>query len=362
MKIGLITTTIQQPKVLALYAKHAMTLDDFKIFVAGDLKTPGLVDSDVCGTYIPPGQHNRWKCSNLLPWNSITRRNIALLHALEWGAEVVVTVDDDNIPLNPDYFDHIQYVMERPFNGLRAASSTGWFDVGQMVFPTAMHRGFPAEKLGVHALNSCVGADIGVCAGVVLGDPDIAAVTRIADHPIVHVVSEVLRAGVVVDPSAWTVFNTQNTAVLRRFAPALLCCPQFGRFDDIFASLVCQRMMREAGYSVHFGQPFVWQERNPHDLKVDLEHEVFGMKHVVHLAGVLDHIQTFPVDKHPMRTMYEVVSHTDWCPDGVLELVEAWMEDIKTAMQLSEVMLAPLGHRLAFPDGRAEEGFEVKIK
>jgi len=330
MKTALITTTIQQPKVLALYDRAAMMLiEDFKVFVAGDLKTPDL--SGGPWAYLSPEhQQSVWKTSHVLPWNSITRRNIALLEALRWGAELIITIDDDNIPLTVDYFDHFHYAMGGQFNGLRASSSTGWFDVGQMVFPTASHRGFPAEKLGVHALNPCVGADIGVCAGVVLGDPDIAAVTRIASHPIVHVVSEVLRAGVVVDPSCLTVFNTQNTAVLRRFAPALLCCPQFGRYDDIFASLVCQRMMREVGHSVHFGQPFVWQERNPHNLNADLEQEVFGMQHVVHLAGVLDHIQTFPVDKHPVRVMYDVISHVDWCPKGVAELADAWMTDVES--------------------------------
>jgi|SRR5215472_3477719 len=329
MKIALVTTTIKEPKVLALYAKHAVTLDNFKIFIAGDLKTPNLSGGPWC--YLSPeSQLAAWKTASALPWNSITRRNIAVLEALKWGAEVLVTVDDDNIPLTVDYFDHIQYVMERPFNGLRVASSSGWFDVGQMVFPTAMHRGFPAEKLGVHAFNPCVGAAVGVCAGVVLGDPDISAVTRIATHPIVHVASEVLRAGVVVDPSAWTVFNTQNTAVSRMFAPCLLCCPQFGRYDDIFASLICQRMMRHYGHTVHFGHPFVWQERNPHDLNKDLADEVFGMTHVVHLAGVLDHIQTFSVDKSPVRAMYEVIAHVDWCPPGVLELADAWMTDVES--------------------------------
>jgi len=329
MRTALITTTIQQPKVLALYGKCAITMpEDFKIFIAGDLKTPDL--SDGPWTYLRPEQQQAdWKTSRALPWNSITRRNIALLEALKWGAELIVTIDDDNIPLTVDYFDHFHYVMEKPFHGLRAASSTGWFDVGQMVFPTASHRGFPAEKAGTHAFYPVVGASVGVAAGVVLGDPDIAAVTRIATRPIVHVVSEVLRAGVVVDPSAWTVFNTQNTSALRQFAPALLCCPQLGRFDDIYASLIAQRVMREVGYCVHFGHPFVYQERNQHDLIKDLKAEVFGMEHVVHLAGVLDHIQTFPVDKHPVRAIYETLRHVEWMPEGVYELAMAWMDDVE---------------------------------
>ena len=336
MKIAVASTTINIPTVLKLLGVCARNNgSEYRGFIAGDLKTS--LDAakfiEQHAVYLSPEQQqDNWKTSRQLPWNSITRRNIAVLEALKWGADIIVCWDDDNIPLNTEYFLHFQQMLSQPFDGLRVAAKTGWVDVGQMVFPTASHRGFPPDKIAPPALNPVVGADIGVCAGVVLGDPDISAVTRIADHPIVHVVSEVLRAGVAVDPSAWTVFNTQNTALRREFAAALLCCPQFGRFDDIFASLVCQRMLRDRGYYVHFGQPFVWQQRNPHDLNADLCEEVFGMKHIVHLAGVLDHIQTFAVDKHPVRQMYEVISHVDWCPDGVGKLADAWMSDVESAL------------------------------
>jgi hypothetical protein len=332
MKIALITTTIQVPRVLFLYGTYARTLPDgFQMFVAGDLKTPNLGEGP--WVYLSPEQQQEdWKTSRLLPWNSITRRNIALLEALKWGADVIVTVDDDNIPVNPDYFDYIQLALEHPFSGLRAASPSGWFDVGQLVFPSASHRGFPAEKIAPPALNPVVGAAVGVCAGIVLGDPDISAVTRIATHPTVHVTSEVLRSGVVVDPSAVTVFNTQNTAVLRKFAPALLCCPQLGRFDDIYASLVAQRVMRDESYCVHFGQPFVYQQRNNHNLIQDLKDEVFGMEHILQFAEVLDHILVFERQSHPVRQIYETIRHIEWMPDGVYELAMAWMDDVEAIL------------------------------
>ena len=86
-------------------------------------------------------------------------------------------------------------------------------------------------------------------------------------RPIVHRVSELLRAGIVVNPkTTHTVFNSQNTAVIRELAPAFFMVPQWGRYDDIFASLMVQRLMRERGLVTHFGQPFVWQQRNAHDL------------------------------------------------------------------------------------------------
>ena len=129
----------------------------------------------------------------------------------------------------------------------------------------------------------------------------------------------------------WTVCNTQNTAVLRDFAPALLCCPQFGRYDDIFASLICQRIMREKGYVVHFGGPLVWQQRNKHDLIVDLKAELWGMEHVVKLAEALNHILVFERQAHPVRQVYDTLQHFSWFPKEANTLAQAFMDALAGA-------------------------------
>src|SRR5215472_7731840 len=134
MKTGLITTTIHTPTVLGLYRRAVANgvAKDVQFFIAGDLKTPDLFDGP--WVYLSPElQQASWKSSRVLPWNSITRRNMALLAALEWGAEIIVTIDDDNIPLDTDYFMHFENVFSRPFDGLCMDSNTGWFDVGSMV-------------------------------------------------------------------------------------------------------------------------------------------------------------------------------------------------------------------------------------
>src|SRR5882724_6601092 len=100
MKTALITTTINVPTVLELYRQHG---PDVAFFVAIDRKTPpealqffnGLPDCHVVSEGIPA-----WKCSELIGWNSIQRRNIALLEAVKWGANIIVSVDDDNIPID----------------------------------------------------------------------------------------------------------------------------------------------------------------------------------------------------------------------------------------------------------------------
>lgn len=294
MKTALITTTINIPWVLALYRKLG---PDVMFFIAGDRKTPDITVVEFLAAILNHSyygidfQHKLgYKCSRLLGENCVQRRNIALLEAVKRGADIIVTIDDDNIPTGGrPYFDDIECILDMTFDGIEASSPTGWFDPGCLLVPQTKHRGFPDAQLAQAVFNSVVDVRIGVAAGLCLGDPDIDAVTRIAAGPIIHSVSELGRAGVVVDPrKTKTVFNSQNTAFIRELAPTMFMMPGVGRYDDIYASLICQRIMRERGFRVHFGQPFVWQQRNKHNLFSDLRQEIDGMENIEAFARRLD--------------------------------------------------------------------------
>lgn len=339
MKTALITTTVNVPTVLSLYRK----LDpDVQFFVAADLKTP-LAAYEFCATipnceiYSPDRQKELgYECSPLIGWNTISRRNIALLEALKWGADVIVTIDDDNIPMSrqnrdADNYFNVSDWIEQPFGGIQATGS--WFNVGALLDPISPHRGFPHTKATPPAFAPVTDARIGVAAGICLGDPDISAVTRIANAPTVHRVSELLRAGIVTDPkTTWTVFNSQNTAFIRELAPCFLMVPQFGRYDDIFASLIAQRVMRERNLHVHFGQPFVWQQRNQHDLLKDLRAEQWGAENLLAFAEWLDRGS---VSKDVLESLNRLWSGSwtfDGMPEGVKELGKAWIDDCRKVM------------------------------
>jgi hypothetical protein len=357
MKTALILTTINVPTVLALYRRLDPSV---RFFVACDEKTPkaayGFCASiPDCEAYSPDRQKELgWECSPLLGWNTIARRNIALLEALKWGAELIVSVDDDNLPMDNSYFmsyfelfDDKAYFYDpstppimwnRPWSGL-AVGGSGWFDPGQLQFPTSgvpvCQRGFPQQFLGLQSFEPVVDARIGVAQGAILGDPDTSAIDRISRHPAVHQVSEVLRAGVVSDPSAtWAPLNAQNIAFLRELAPCFLMVPQFGRYDDIFAGLLAQRVMRERNLYVHYGRPFVWQQRNSHDLVKDLKAELWGMEHAVEFADWLAR-ETFAVNLSPLemtQLLWKIEKMLRHLPDGVAELGEAWCRDCERAM------------------------------
>lgn len=343
MKVALITTTVNIPTVLQLYRACS---PDVRFFVAGDRKTPeeaiNLCQYDISNCdYLFEQDQSKWKCSDLIGWNTIARRNIALLEALKWGAEIIVTIDDDNIPLSMDYFDRFEMVLASPnkweqvptFSGIEVTGFSNWFDVGSLLVPEAPHRGFPTDMDIGFRCNSVTNSKVGVAAGICLGDPDISAVERIANHPIVHGLSELLRAGIVVNPNTKTVFNSQNTAFLRELAPCFLMCPQFGRHDDIYASLIAQRVMRETGHVVHFGQPFVWQQRNSHNLLRDLAAEQWGAEHILQFAELLDHIVLPSNDVfNSVYIIWDVLENATWMPEGVVALGKAWLEDVRKVL------------------------------
>jgi hypothetical protein len=177
-----------------------------------------------------------------------------------------------------------------------------------------------------------VDARIGACAGIVLGDPDVSAITRIAKSPHVLGVSPLLNSGIAVNPTfTRTVFNTQNSAVIRELAPAMLLCPQFKRYDDIIASLVCQRVMDDTGHHVLFGPPFVYQERNAHDLGRDLADEAWGQAHILDVQHALWDLTTSHEETVTDKVLACYAALDDMMP-GVAELAHAWVDDCEKAM------------------------------
>ena len=348
MKIALCTTTIHVPHALKLMREIGPdACIDF--FVAGDHKTPKeayeLVlslgeNASVC---LPESGH-KWKCSEAIGWNTLARRNIAFLEALKWGADVIYSWDNDNLPMTLGHFadilchfDTMPYTGGTPprFNGIKVTGTDGWFDPGCLLIPAVRHRGFPYDKPVSKIASPVVGARVGVAAGLVIGDPDVDATTRIERRPDIGSVHILGATGVVVSPGTWTVFNSQNSAVIRELVPAWFLMPGVGRMDDIYASLIVQRVARERGYHVHFGPPFTYQQRNQHNLVTDLRAEIDGMENVKTLAGVLDVIK-LPGKSvvEDTRVVYESLLYTcaSLVPPMASKAALLWLEDCESVL------------------------------
>jgi len=96
MNLKIATTTINPPtEALLKYASFGM-----EVIVAGDLKTQHNLFQNIPNvTYIHPNyQESKYKkLSDLIGWNCMERKNMAILEAYSRGADYIALIDDDNI-------------------------------------------------------------------------------------------------------------------------------------------------------------------------------------------------------------------------------------------------------------------------
>jgi hypothetical protein len=340
MKICVISTTINVPSVFELYRALGPDVD---IIVTGDQKTPHAEAAHVIeslgGRYLDVRAQEELNttCSPIIGWNTIRRRNLALLEAIRSKPDVIVTVDDDNIPVSPDYFETFRKAFAQPFSGVSVRSKLNWFDAGILLTPPSPHRGFPYSKRHRDlqlTFGHVTGARIGVAAGLWLGDPDIDAATRIVNAPQILGFSELARHGLSVEPGCFTPFNSQNTAFRAELAPLMAVWIDVGRYDDIWAAYVAQRIMMETGDCVMFGPPYVWQERNAHNLMRDLKDEIYGMESTDRFVQDLldmDLGSGSVLDK--MRRLYGHLQTKEYIPESMRRFGLTWCDDVERALQ-----------------------------
>jgi hypothetical protein len=264
MKKAIVCTTINPPTE-ALLAFRAMK--DWRLIVVGDMRTPHAAYEG--WDYLSPDDQAR-QCqilSDLIGWNCIQRRNFGFIEAYRWGAEVIATVDDDNIPLAGWGTD---LLIGREVMAVEWDSDCAVFDpLSATNHPELWHRGFPipllpfrnGRSLGPSLITPDIQADLWD------GDPDIDAICRIALHPKVQFRNFAPFFSKKISP-----FNSQNTFISRRYLPDYFMYPGIGRHDDIWASYHVQ----QAGATVVYGPASVCQLRNDHNLVADLKAEMYG--------------------------------------------------------------------------------------
>ena len=335
MKIGVCTTTIHTPHALKVLRKFAGS--NVKFFIALDENSDlagisrwGEPDDQFC--WMTPDWQKKFKCSEALGWKTLSRRNTAFLAALEWGCDAIYSHDDDNLVTEGTFFEMIEVNFE-PFNGIKVSNAKGWFDPGSLLIPATRQRGVPWNHLHANWAEPVIDAKVGVVSGLIVGDPDCDASTRMEKSPDIGSIHVLGQAGVVVDPKTWTIFNSQNTTILRELIPAFFLMPGVGRHDDVFGSLIVQRVMRERGYHVHLGAPFCYQARNPHNLVTDLRAEIDGMENVRKLADLLDHI-VLPGKSVIEDTciIYSALRYCDFLPIESVNAALLWIEDVGSVL------------------------------
>ena len=289
MKKFIVTTTINEPTIATKKFCKIAQEKDWTFVIAGDTKTPHelyyKLEEDYSNfKYLhPQDQENYYPAlSDTIGWKSIQRRNIALIYAYDQEAEVIATIDDDNIPYDNwgdnvmvgqwkevDIFDHKIYNVFDPL------SPTYYDDL--------WHRGYPIELVpnknkieykGKHMRKVMIQADFWD------GDPDIDAICRLSKMPVCKFEDFEPFASNQIAP-----FNSQNTFLHRDVIPYYSVLPHAGRMDDIWGAYIVQKYFPG---SVVYNKATVYQDRNEQDLVTNLENEVIGYRGTLNLINDLD--------------------------------------------------------------------------
>ena len=329
MKKFIVTTTIND---VTPALRKFDEMSEWHLIVIGDKKTPNLNLKN--GTFIPWQQQSKlgFECEKHIPWNVIQRRNLGYLLAVREGADLIATIDDDNIPYD-NWGENVRvnhYVTKSTISADLACDSL--YEHGSSTPRKIWHRGFPIQLLEerykrTEAIKSSL---VDVEAGLWDGDPDIDAVCRIAGGPFDLKFS---NKEFLIDNKCFSPYNTQNTIFSRRVSPSMCLLFNVGRMDDIWASYMTQRIMRELNSSVLFTGPTVYQDRNEHDLSIDLKAEVLGYQQNVRFLEKLNSIEFTTIEKTSVIDMYSKIvnsiSSFDFVGEEITNFQNAWIRDMR---------------------------------
>jgi hypothetical protein len=276
----IVTTTINPPTLATIkYSRK----EDWTLIVVGDTKTPHYHYENLNCIYLSPEYQEKTypELSETIGWKSIQRRNIGFVEAYNRGADIVATVDDDNIPYD-DWGTNVIVgeTVEIDFYN----TDLGVFDpLSVTEHNQVWHRGFPIDLVPYRSRVSYGGKlkrRVLVQADLWDGDPDIDAMARLSIRPIVKFDKiQGPYGSLSISP-----FNSQNTFLAREVIPYYSVFPHVGRMDDIWGGYVLQHYFPK---SVVYNKASVYQDRNVQDLVTNLEKEIIGYRYTTDLIRSL---------------------------------------------------------------------------
>jgi len=252
--------------------------------------------------------------ADFIPWNTDNRRNIGFLMAWEMGVNTLISIDDDNYCRpDSDFIGEHHNVGQQPYTDTTYLDQPGWYNLCERL--TLQHpqpifaRGFPYHSRS-QALTpgdqTAPPATIAINAGLWLDDPDVDALTRLAQGPRATTADE---SPMILGPQTWSPINTQNTALCRAAIPAYYYVRmgfpvkglQIDRYGDILSGYFVQKCAKSRGELVRIGGPVADHRRSPHNLFKDLYHELAG---IVIVEELLPWLMELSLSSHSYADLY----------------------------------------------------------
>jgi hypothetical protein len=306
-KIAIVVTTIYEPVFIEGYLQNLKKYErekEVRIIIIPDKKTPPSVsqvslNAKVRGfDVVCPSLEKQESFlaalglpGGFIPYNTDNRRNIGFLMALEWGCDVLISIDDDNFCLPDIDFVGEHLCVGNSFDGKVVKTSDGWFNICSMLesnLPIPIYpRGFPysARSIDRQISMTDMGSSrkpVAINAGLWLDDPDVDALSRLSLNP--KTLSSKSES-VILGDTVWSPINTQNTALTREAAMAYyyvrmgypLTGMKIDRYGDILSGYFIQKCVKHLGQCIRVGSPVANHHRTQHNIFKDLYNELAGI-------------------------------------------------------------------------------------
>lgn len=322
---------------------------DVDIIIIGDKKTPDI--TNLCGKltqqykipidYLDVAKQNEEIPPALLAlfdYNTPDRTILGGMLAYLRGAQRIIALDDDNYVIENDFVGWHSEVGKVK-NRQLIQSSTGWFNIHEALesdiefYP----RGYPFGQRHkvVKPEISYQRKRTAVNQGLVLGDPDIDAIQRLA-HPI-----NATRMNGKYDSQfglldTWSPFNYQNTCLCRELIPCYFRPKSGLRNADIWTAYIFNRLAEHMGDVITFGQPLVHQERIGHNLFDDLSVEMQNNRETDYFCEVIKEVKL--TDRTYFGALNELVDKVSISED--YPMAKSFFREYKIWLQVVSTLLS----------------------
>jgi hypothetical protein len=324
-RADIVVTTIFEPRFLDDYVENLERHghDDVGVIIIPDRKTPRSVYEAAAkhpGRVLCPDidEQERFlakfpSMAGRIPYDSDNRRNIGYLMALDRGAEVLISIDDDNFVLADSDFAGEHKIVGESLDLEELESNDRWMNLCALLESNSatevFARGFPyyARRAARQTTMKAARAErVVMNVGLWLSDPDVDAITRLGIGPKME---RFRGTSLLLGRDTWTPINTQNTAVARDAVAAYyyvrmgfaLSGMKIDRYGDIFSGYFLQKCVKHRGEAIRIGTPIADHRRTPHNLFKDLYHELAGM---VILDDLLPWLQELQLTGSSYRELY----------------------------------------------------------
>jgi len=277
--VAVVLTTIRTVDLLHDYVKNIKKYNHKNVcfIIIGDMRTPHeankelsekLQESGIEIEYWDIETQIKWLkklpgLAGIIPFNSDNRRNIGYLRAAELGADIIITIDDDNYAGEGDFIGG-HNIVGKTVTLNAVSSSNKWFNTCSLlnfeppyrIYP----RGYPYNKRWNDDASLKQGkAKIMLNLGLWTGDPDVDAITRLSIPAVSTGIN--IDEQVILAHNNYISINSQNTAFHRELLP---CCyyvlmgaeiegTTLDRYGDIWWGFFVQKILNKTGDRVSIG-------------------------------------------------------------------------------------------------------------